>query len=155
MGDKRHGTGGNFRAPLGHWIVSSLEPEPVSVCVVQRIALVTSGFQFFSPLAAVFTDEIGWFQYAFSKRRQSWKESHFPFFSIITTKKLIRSSMIWKRKFISVPMQLDFCKFLSQFYMQRNVAQQNGLGQGPRPIKVRSGRWPTFAGIDKLLVMPR
>ena len=40
-----------------------VEPEPVSVQVVERVGLVASSFQFFTRLAAVFAEEVGGFAY--------------------------------------------------------------------------------------------
>jgi hypothetical protein len=37
----------------------AVEPEPVSVQVVERVGLVASSFQFFTRLAAVFAEEGG------------------------------------------------------------------------------------------------
>ena len=37
----------------------AVEPEPVSVQVVERVGLVASSFQFFTRLAAVFAEEVG------------------------------------------------------------------------------------------------
>ena len=36
----------------------AVEPEPVSVQVVERVGLVASSFQFFTRLAAVFAEEV-------------------------------------------------------------------------------------------------
>ena len=39
----------------------AVEPEPVSVQVVERVGLVSFSFQFFTRLAAVFAEEVGGF----------------------------------------------------------------------------------------------
>ena len=39
----------------------AVEPEPVSVQVVERVGLVASSFQFFTRLAAVFAEEVDGF----------------------------------------------------------------------------------------------
>ena len=46
-----------------------VEPEPVSVQVVERVGLVASSFQFFLRLAAVFADEVGDFILFFHHRK--------------------------------------------------------------------------------------
>ena len=53
--------GRKLRSPLGDRIVHGLEQQPQGVQVVEWVGLVASSFQFITPFAAVFAEEVGGF----------------------------------------------------------------------------------------------